>query len=362
MNFHTLKIAKIVRETPDTVSLWFDIPAQLADQYRFIPGQHLTLRITLGGKEIRRAYSMCTPSFESSPAITVKKVSGGLMSSYINDKIKEGDSLDVMTPEGHFVVKPDYTKSRSHYFFAAGSGITPVMSMITTLLEEEPRSSCFLLYGSRNEASIIFKEQLGRLTERYSGQLEVVHVLSKPETKSAGGIGGLFGRKTSDWSGLKGRVDRDKCQDFLASHPSMHAENQYYICGPGSFIETVTSCLAGEGIDKKHIHKEYFSAAKEPVKHSGTDHARITVTLKGQTIEMEVPKGKTILDVLVDAKKDPPYSCTSGACSTCMAKVTDGKVVMDSCYALDDDEVEAGYILTCQSHPATERVTLTYDI
>lgn len=363
MNFHTLKIDKIVQETPDAVSIRFEIPAHLAADYRFSAGQHLTVMTEINGKEERRAYSLCTPPFDPAPTITVKKVTGGKMSTWLCEKVSVGDHLSVMTPEGHFVVHPDHSLARSHYFFAAGSGITPMMSMITTILEEEPKSVCYLLYGNRNESSVIFKQKLDELSSRYSGQLEVTHVLSKPDKKPAGGLGGLLGRKTSDWKGLSGRIDNNKCLDFINSHPSVHAVQQYYVCGPGSFIETVITSLAGTGIDKKNIHKEYFNAGTQPAeKKSGLDHASIKVTLRGQTFEMEVPKGKTILDVLVDAKKDPPYSCTSGACSTCMAKVTDGKVSMDSCFALDDDEVEAGYILTCQAHPQTASVTLSYDV
>lgn len=363
MNFHTLKIDKIVQETPDAVSIFFEVPPHLSDAYRFTAGQHLTVLAEIDGKEERRAYSLSTPPYDPRPAITVKKVEGGKMSNFLCQKVSEGDTLSVMTPEGHFVVHPDHSLSRSHYFFAAGSGITPVISMISTILEEEPKSVCYLLYGSRNEESVIFRQRLDDLSSRYSGQLEVSHILSKPDKKPAGGLSGFLGRKKSDWKGLTGRIDGNKCLDFINSHPSVHSVQQFYICGPGSFIESVTAGLADTGIDKKNIHKEYFNAGTTPVeKKQGLDHAIIRVTLKGETFEMEVPKGKTVLDVLVDAKKDPPYSCTSGACSTCMARVTDGKVAMDSCFALDDDEVEAGYILTCQAHPQSARVTLSYDV
>lgn len=362
MSFHSLKIIKIVNETSDAKTIYFEIPSELKSAFAFNSGQFLTIKAIVNGNEVRRAYSLCTPPDASNPGVTIKKVVKGAMSVYLNEKVHEGDVIEVMSPEGHFVLQPDHLLSRDHYFIAAGSGITPVMSMIKSVLEHEPKSTCYLLYGNRNEDYIIFKKELDALSEKYKDQLYVTHILSQPNVKKSGGIGGLFAKKTMDWQGLKGRINHQRILDFIKENAPKNQNRQYYICGPGDLIATSETFLLSIGIDKKHIHKEYFTTYSEGKSDQGARDAVVSVTLKGDTFDIVVPKGKTILDILVDMKKDPPYSCTSGACSTCMAKVTDGEVTMDSCYALDDDEVAAGYILTCQSRPKSKKVVLSYDV
>lgn len=363
MSFYSLKISKIVSETTDAKTFYFEIPADLKSIFQYKPGQFLTIKANISGSEVRRAYSLCTSPDADLPGVTVKKVVKGKLSVYLNDVIREGDFVDVMPPEGHFTLQTDHLLLREHYFIAAGSGITPVMSMISGVLEHEPKSKCFLLYGNRNEENIIFKKGLDEISFKYEDQLYVTHVLSQPIVKKTGGIGGLFAKKEVDWKGLKGRINADHIKNFISENKSQQQERHYYICGPGDMIDMAEKTLLGLDIDKKHIHKEYFTTSlpKDHAEH-GINEAIVSVTLKGATYDIVVPKGKTILDVLVDMKKDPPYSCTSGACSTCMAKVTQGEVNMDSCYALEDDEVAAGYILTCQSHPKSQSVAITYDV
>ncbi|MBL0100182.1 MAG: 2Fe-2S iron-sulfur cluster binding domain-containing protein [Saprospiraceae bacterium] len=363
MQFHSLKISKIVSETTDAKTIYFEIPDQVQSEYLYQAGQYLTIKCSINGTEIRRAYSISTPPHSKTIGVTVKKVPHGKMSVYLTEHIKEGDCLDVMTPEGHFKVVPDHLKSRDHYFIAAGSGITPVMSMIQHIVEEEPRSRCYLLYGSRNENSIIFNDQLEFLQKKYEDQIFVDHILSQPLERKTGGLSGVFGKKVIDWKGMKGRITTKTCKEFFLKHEPVNAEKHYYLCGPGDFIQKIESFLLEQHVDKKTIHKEFFLSASDAVtSDAGVSQANVQVRLKGETYDIVVPKGKTILDILVKEKKDPPYSCTSGAGSTCMAKVTEGEVTMDSCYALDDDEIAAGYILTCQSHPITQRVVLTYDM
>ncbi len=366
MSFYNLKISSIVVETTDAKTIFFSIPTDLTSEFLFLPGQYLTIKATVNQEEVRRSYSICSLPGQPTIGITVKKLKRGVMSTFLHDNVQVGDEMEVMPPDGKFYVKTRHDVSRDHYFYAAGSGITPIMSMIQTILEEEPRSSCYLLYGSRDDKHIIFKESLDLLVNRYQDQFYVDYVVSQPNEKSAGGISGIFGKKSSDWRGSKGRVDALKCTSFMYEYPGRHAERHYYMCGPGDFIQTIESYLINHGVDKKSIHKEFFSTPTKPlvgaVSGGEATSGSVKVLLRGETIDVVVDKSKTILEALVALKKDPPYSCTSGACSTCIAKVTKGKVTMDTCYALEDDEIEAGYILTCQAHPASEGVEVTYDI
>lgn len=368
MEFHSLKINKIIPETSDTVTLEFEIPDDLRDTFTYKQGQHITIRREMGGHEVRRSYSMSSSPLEPRFAVTVKKVPGGQMSTYLNESVKEGDTVDVAPPDGRFFIPTDAEKRRTYYVFGAGSGITPLLSIIRTTLEEEPMSAIFLLYGSRNEEGIIFREELDRLAERYAGQLQVEYLLSQPKKEAAGSFLGLFKKYTSNWSGKTGRINARAATAYLDENmaPGPEEDCQYFICGPGNMAETVKAALLGRSIPPKQIHTEHFvNPNHTPGEFSaapGESGARLIVHLNGKRIETTIPPGATILDVMVKEKHDAPYSCTAGACSTCMAKVLQGKVKMEACYALDDDEVKAGYCLTCQSHPDSEVVEVSYDM
>ncbi|MBK9338450.1 MAG: ferredoxin--NADP reductase [Lewinellaceae bacterium] len=368
MHFHTLTISKITPETPDTVTLEFQIPEDLQDSFAYKQGQHVTIRHEIGGHEIRRSYSMSSSPLETRFAVTVKKVAGGQMSVFLHDTAKPGDTLEVAPPDGRFFVKLDPDKRRTYYIFGAGSGITPLMSILKTTLEAEPMSAIFLLYGSRDEESIIFRDELERLSERYTGQLHVEHILSRPKKEAAGSFLGLFKKYTSNWNGKTGRIDGRAVTTFLDENfpHGPEADCQYFACGPGNMTDTVKNTLLARGIPEKQVHTEHFvNATHIPGEFSATpggSGTRLIVHLNGKRIETTVPAGATILDVMVKEKHDAPYSCTAGACSTCMAKVLSGKVKMDACYALDDEEVKAGYCLTCQAHPETDVVEISYDM
>ncbi len=362
--FHTLRVKEVRSETHDTVTLVFDLPADLQETYCYKQGQYLTLNFTINGKEERRSYSMCSSPIENHLAVTVKRLKGGLVSNYINDHVKAGQAIEVMPPDGRFFTELHPGAQKTYYLFGAGSGITPLFSIIKTILEEEPQSVVCLLYGNRNEDSILFKEELNRLEKRYAGQLFVEHILSQPHREKTRGFKGFFSKGTISWQGKVGRIDAGQVQIFLAAHPQRTKEAEYFICGPGAMIDLIEKTLKDKGIDNKHIHTERFTTTPtaEADRVKGVSGAHVKVTLNGNAIEINVPSNKTILDTLIDNKYDPPYSCTSGACSTCMAKVTKGSVKMDVCYALDEEEVAQGYVLTCQSHPTTDEVELTYDL
>jgi ring-1,2-phenylacetyl-CoA epoxidase subunit PaaE len=369
MEFFPIVVKGVKPETSDTVTIEFDIPEDLAERFAYKHGQYITIKATLDGQELRRSYSMSSSPLENKLAITVKKVKDGKVSTWLHNEVKPGDTLEISTPDGRFYTAVSPEKRRTYYMFGAGSGITPLMSILKTVLEGEPMSTVFMLYGSRNEESIIFKTELDELTERYNGQLFVEYVLSKPQKETAGGLFGMFKKSTSNWLGKTGRIEGKSIQAYLDENMPHGPESDclYFVCGPGNMTEIVKSVLIDRGITAKLIHTEVFANTHHiPGEIAATGNAsggkKVIVHLNGKRIEQSVPEGATILDVLVKAKYEPPYSCTSGACSTCMAKVLSGKVTMDACYALDDDEIKDGYILTCQSHPQTDIVELTYDM
>ncbi len=362
-DFHTLKVNKIRQETKASKTIFFAVPPDLAAAYSYKPGQYLTLKFIMNGKEVRRAYSICAAPSEPALAVNVKRLKGGLVSNHINEHLREGDEIEVMQPDGNFTVAADSAKRRDLYFFAAGSGITPIMSLVKTFLEEEPKSCCYLCFGNRNEDQIIFNDQLEALEKKYENQFFLKHTLSKPKREKEKGLKAMFSRGKISWEGWTGRIDRAMVDKFLGLYPARGKEAHYFVCGPGAMIDTVVDQLSSKGIQKEFIHREYFlsSVSGSPEGVTSGEASSVKVHLAGKEIQVLVPPEKTILDVLIEEKYDPPYSCTSGACSTCVAKLLNGKVEMDACYALDDDEVDAGYILVCQSRARTPVVELRFE-
>ena len=356
----TLKITRIIRETPEAVSLQFSIPDELKDDFRYRPGQYITLIFDIKGEEQRRAYSMSSSPLEEGITVTVKKVKKGLVSTYINDQIKEGQDVKVIPPQGHFFLSANERNRKCYLLFGAGSGITPLMSIIKTVLEKEPQSHIALLYGNRTEEGIIFKNILDDMAQKYAGQFHLEYLLSAPA--KSGGIKGVFGRKKAAWKGGVGRVDAKSISRFMEDNACTHAEAAYYICGPGKMIDQVEEVLINKGVDEKSIHFERFTASHttKPT-NAAVDNAKLIAHLDDEKIELEIPEGKTILEVLRKNNVDAPFSCKAGVCSSCIAKLKDGKVAMDTSEALDEDEIKHGYILTCQARPLTPVVEIDFD-
>jgi len=358
---HT-KVHEVKRETPDAVSILLAYPDGDRSRLAFQPGQYITVRWHAGGKEYRRSYSISSVPDDPFLAVTVKEVKGGKISPVLCRDLKAGDTLEILPPEGRFIADfgPDF--KRNIYLFGAGSGITPLMSILRTVLEKEPRSQVVLLYGNRTEEQIIFRAELDTLAARYQGQFYVYHTLSRPDGE--GWLKSIFGsKKRADWSGWRGRVNDARIAEVFERHPRTRKDDLFFICGPGDFIVTVEKALKAADVPDDHVRKEYFTPAGDGGHKDGkTAVAKATarVHLRGQVIDMEVGS-RSILDTLLEKGYDAPYSCHSGACATCMGKVLSGEVTMEACFALSDKEIANGYVLTCQAHPASEHVEITYD-
>lgn len=353
-HFSPLRVRELRRETADTVSIAFEVPDDLREAFRFVQGQYLTLRTMLGGEEVRRSYSICTGTHEGDLRVAVKKVDGGLFSTWANEVLRTGDVLEVMPPQGRFFAPLDPANRRTYVAFAAGSGITPVLSILKTTLATEPMSRFVLFYGNRGFDQIIFREELELLKNRCPDRLAVHHVLSRESLGSP-----LF----------YGRLDGEKCRQFGRFFFQPEEVDAYFLCGPEEMIFSVKDCLMEMGADSKKVHFELFTtdgakkkaAARAAAPRDSFD-ASVTLIQDGTRFDFLLPSdGSTLLDAAMRAGADLPYSCKGGVCSTCKAKVLEGKVEMDINYGLEPDEVAAGYVLTCQSHPKTQRLVVSFD-
>jgi len=354
VHFHALKVAEIVPETAEANSIRFEIPPELRDQFLFKAGQHLTLRATIGGEEVRRNYSLCTAPADSDWMVTVKRIGGGLFSNWVGDQLKAGDTVEVMVPHGSFTTDFDSGKQRHLVGIAGGSGITPVLSLIKTLLREEPNSRFTLLYGNRDSSSVIFLETLAGLKDKHLGQLEIYHFLDQEE---------------QDIELFNGMLNRERLEEAIAALvPDAGDVDGWFICGPGPMMDAAEGALLDRNIPKDRIHIERFTADRPPEAvakemaqlQTQAEGVNVAVTLDGRTRRIPFTAGN-ILDSAREAGLPAPFACKAGVCATCRAKVTKGKVEMAVHYGLTDEEVAEGYVLTCQSVPVGDGVAVDYD-
>jgi ring-1,2-phenylacetyl-CoA epoxidase subunit PaaE len=355
IHFHPLKIKEVKKETADCFSVLFEVPGELKKEFAFNQGQSLTMRTFLNGEEVRRTYSICSSPLDNEWRVAIKKIEGGLFSGFVSDELKQGDILEVMPPVGKFYSELDPADKKKYLAFAAGSGITPVISIIKTTLIKEPQSFFTLVYGNRSRNSIIFFEELEGLKNKFPSRFSLIHILSRERT---------------DASVNSGRINLDKLTELnkLIRYTGI---DEFFICGPEEMIFTVKEFLEQKGVEQRKIHFELFTTPGQKLKsevrtqklENEGPKSKITVKLDGRSFDFELAfDGDVILDAALKQGADLPFACKGGVCCTCKARLLEGKVQMDVHWGLEQEEIDKGYILTCQSHPVTGRVVVDFDI
>jgi ring-1,2-phenylacetyl-CoA epoxidase subunit PaaE len=357
IHFHPLRVKHIEKETDDCVSVSFEIPDSLAEAFRFKQGQSITIRKTMNGEELRRNYSICSSPLDGELKVAIKKVDGGTFSTYANENMQPGETIDVMPPVGAFYTELDPSQKKNYVAFAAGSGITPIVSIIKTTLAVEPQSSFTLVFGNRSKSSIIFREELEALKDKYLARFRVIHILSREKTDALVNYG---------------RIDKQKAELLFNKLIDLEKTNEIFLCGPEEMIFCLRDFLQEKGVPKKHIHFELFTVPGQKKSTVTTttieeddegEKSNVSVKLDGIVFDFKLGyHGQSILDAALKEGADLPYACKGGVCCTCKAKLLEGKVVMDENWGLEADEVAAGFILTCQSHPRTEKIMVDFDV
>jgi len=353
---HDIKVKEVIRETADCVSVSFDVPSDLQSSFGYLPGQYLTLEAVIDGDKVRRSYSLCSAPHENEWKVAIKKVPQGRFSTYANEVLQAGDELKVMAPMGNFKLECAEENTNHYISFAAGSGITPMLSMIKEVMETEPNSQFTLFYGNKNTESVIFREEIEGIKNKYLNRLSVHYVLSRERLMSE-----IF----------YGRIDEEKCRAFAKAFFDPKDIHSYYLCGPSQMIFTVRDTLKDLGVDEGKINFELFSTddmptgEKQVAEIADVDRGKMSavkVTADGISFDFDLAyDGEDVLDAALGYGADLPFACKGGVCCTCKAKLTKGEVVMDVNYTLEPDEIEAGYILTCQAHPRSESIEIDFD-
>ncbi len=350
--FHLLRVTEVTPLTDDSVAVTFDVPYELSDVFRYIPGQHVTVRAIVDGEDVRRSYSICANAASGKLRVGVKRLSGGKFSTYATTELAAGDVLEVMPPVGEFTIDIDPDRPRRAVAIAAGSGVTPVLSLISSSLESEPEAHWTLIYGNRTANSIMFLDELEGLKDRYRDRFQLFHILS---------------REGSDVPLLSGRIDAGKIRLIREKLIGSDPVDGWYLCGPYDMVMEAHATLTDLGVDEDLIHDELFFAGPidesqlPPEPPPGEGSVELTVVLDGRAVTTRMRPENSILDAALRVRSELPFSCKGGMCATCKGLIEEGDVTMDKNYALIDSEVEAGYVLTCQSHPTTEKVVVRYD-
>jgi ring-1,2-phenylacetyl-CoA epoxidase subunit PaaE len=353
--FHPLRVASVERLTDDAVAVTFDVPAELREEFRFRPGQHLSVRSPVLGDDVRRNYSICAPATSGRLRIGVKRIPDGVFSTYAAERLRPGDVLDVMTPTGTFSTALHPGQAKRYAAIAAGSGITPVLSILSTALEVEPDSTAVLIFVNRTTPNIMFLEDLEDLKNRYPARFQLLHVLDQ---------------EMLDVELLSGRLDAERLGRILDTLVPADDVDEWFLCGPLPMTDAAREVLFGRGVDADHVHRELFhvgapsAGSRHPAVAEGgpATGASVTVLLDGRSQRFILPAdGESVLDATLRVRPDAPYACKNAVCGTCRAKVVDGQVRMDANYALEPPELAAGFVLTCQAHPITDRVTVDFD-
>lgn len=355
---YNVTVKNIVKETDTSVSVVFDVPENAREAFQYKQGQNITLIKAFDGKEERRSYSICNSVKDNAIRVGIKKIEGGLFSSWANDELKVGDTLQALPPSGHFYTELSEINEKHYLGVAAGSGITPILSILKTTLETEPKSTVTLLYGNQSTDTVMFLEEIENLKNIHMGRLDVFHILS---------------RESQQAELLSGRIDSQKISLLLDSILPPNKIDEVFLCGPYEMVVNSKDVLMAAGVNSASIHTELFGAPEDLQQVNGSEKpelseeerksiSQLDVIIDAKTTQIELNRGgETILDAALKVRKDLPFACKGGVCATCKAKVVSGEVEMDINYSLSDEEVEAGFILTCQSHPVSEQVVVSFD-
>lgn len=352
VEFHPLRVAEVTPETDDSVAVTFEVPPELADSFRYLPGQHVTVRAEIDGADVRRSYSICANANTGALRIGVKRLPGGAFSTYATTRLAAGDVLEVMPPVGDFTIDVDPLAARHYAAVAAGSGITPLVSLISTTLQSEPASRWSLVFGNREARSVMFLEELEGLKDRYPERLQLIHVLSREDVGLP-----LF----------HGRIDEAKLDDLLDALLPPETVDEWFLCGPYEMVATARQVLERRGVPSSRVRDELFFAGPidpavlPPEPQAGSGAVDLGFVLDGRMSRTRMDPGTAILDAALRARPELPYSCKGGMCASCKARVVEGEAAMTKNYALTDDEIAAGLVLTCQAHPTGDRIVVDFD-